>query len=374
MVNSMPALPGQHVVIEGLIDGKWIRRSYTLTSRPGERRREVTVKREQHGVFSSWLFQADDKQLLRISDPGGEVVAGEGSAAIVCLVGGIGVTPGLVMCRTFGKNSNGGGGAPRRVHVDYSVRDLREAICLDEFRGYAAGNPDITFKTRVTAQDGRLGRAEIEGLLKEMPEASFFVCGPAAFETSVSKHLADAGVLPERIKVERFTQAGGAVVAPAASPSVKERPKLPPLAAVELPFKPIKAGEYVDIFDEAKAFLTQVFYENNVLDALPSRLRDVEREIARTGTYTHTYDELSYGCKIAWRNSVYCIGRMFWPAMKVIDVRHLRDEREIFNALVDHLRYATNGGRIRCLTSFFSPTGVHLWNPQIVRYAGLPRA
>jgi nitric-oxide synthase len=363
---AAPALPGQHIVVEGLIDGKWIRRSYTLTSHPSERRfREITVKREQQGIFSSWLFQADDKQLMRVSDPGGEVVAGEDGESIVCLVGGIGVTPGLVMCRTFNKD-----GAGRRVHVDYSVRDLREAICLGEFRGYDAANPNITFKTRVTSTDGRIGRADLEALLKEMPEASFFVCGPTAFEASVSKLLAEVGVAPDRIKVERFTQAGGAVAGPAKPAAVKERPKMPPLAPVEFPFKPIKAGEYVDVFDEAKAFLTQVFYENGVLAALPSRLRDVEKEIARTGTYSHTYDELSYGCKIAWRNSVHCIGRIFWPAMKVIDVRHLRDEREIFNALVDHARYATNGGRIRCLTSFFSPTGVHLWNHQIIRYAG----
>ncbi len=50
------------------------------------------MKREQHGLFSSWLFQPDDKRLIRISDPGGEVVAGESSEPIVCLVSGIGVT------------------------------------------------------------------------------------------------------------------------------------------------------------------------------------------------------------------------------------------------------------------------------------------
>jgi len=361
-----PALPGQHVVLEGLIDGKWVRRSYTLTSHPGERQfREITVKREQHGLFSSWLFQPDDKRLIRISDPGGEVVAGESSEPIVCLVGGIGVTPGLVMCRTFGGNHG-----DRRVHVDYSVNDLRDAICVDEFRGYSAKNPNISFKVRVTSRDGRIGAADLEELLREMPAASFFICGPAAFETTVAKLLAEAGVAPDRIKVETFTQAGAAPVAPRQTAGAKTRPTLPPLKPVEFPFQPVKFGAEVGILEEATAFLTQMFYENGVLAALPSRLRDVEREIARTGTYVQTHDELSYGCKIAWRNSVHCIGRIFWPGMQVIDARHLRDEREIFNALVDHLRYATNGGRIRCLTTFFSPTGVHLWNHQLIRYAG----
>ncbi len=95
------------------------------------------------------------------------------------------------------------------------------------------------------------------------------------------------------------------------------------------------------------------------------------KEIARTGTYVQTHDELSYGCKIAWRNSVHCIGRIFWPGMQVIDARHLRDEREIFNALVDHLRYATNGGAHPVpddllLADRRSSPGTH----QLIRYAG----
>jgi nitric-oxide synthase len=361
-----PALPGQHVVVEALIDDNWIRRSYTLTSHPEERRfREITVKREQHGIFSSWLFQANEKSLMRISDPNGEVVAGEGEDPIVCLVGGIGVTPGLVMCRTFGCE-----GGNRRVHVDYSVRDLREAICLDEFRDYAAKHPNITFNCRVTSKDGRIGLPDLQALLRDLPDATFFICGPSSYENAVSKLVAVAGVSPDRIKVETFTQAGSPVAAPAASAAAKERPSLPPVTPVDFPYKPIRADEHADVFDESRSFLTQVFYENGVLDALPARLREVEKEIAATGSYTQTYDELAYGCKIAWRNSTQCIGRLFWPAMKVIDARHLRDEHEIFEALVSHLRYATNGGRVRCLTTFFAPTGVHLWNHQIVRFAG----
>jgi nitric-oxide synthase len=361
-----PALPGQHVVVQGLIDGKWVTRSYTLTSHPDERAyREITVKREQHGTFSSWLFQADAKQLLRISDPQGDVVAGEDGSSIVCVVGGIGVTPGLVMCRTFGKDAKG-----RRIYVDYSVSDVRDAVCLDEFRAYGANGASIGFNMRVTSQDGRLSRADVDRLVADLPEAMFIVCGPTAFERAVSDLLAAAGVPPERLKVERFTPAGGPVAPSAMTIEAKQRPKMPPLQPVEFPYAPVKVDSGASAFEEARAFLTQVFYENNVLGALPARLREVEAEIGRTGTYTQTYDELSYGCKIAWRNSVRCVGRVFWPAMKTIDVRHLRDETEIFNALVEHLRYCTNGGRIRCLTSFFAPKGLRVWNLRLVRYAG----
>ena len=40
------------------------------------------------------------------------------------------------------------------------------------------------------------------------------------------------------------------------------------------------------------------------------RLREIRREIRRTGTYRHTPEELEFGARVAWRNSSRCIGRL----------------------------------------------------------------
>jgi hypothetical protein len=50
--------------------------------------------------------------------------------------------------------------------------------------------------------------------------------------------------------------------------------------------------------------------------------------------------------KEAWRNSVRCIGRRLWAGLNVIDARSLSDPDEIFEALITHLRKATNGGKL----------------------------
>jgi CRP-like cAMP-binding protein/bacterioferritin-associated ferredoxin len=52
-----PYETGQHVVIQSLIDERFISRTYTLTSHPGEDSYEITVKREPEGYFSGWLFE-----------------------------------------------------------------------------------------------------------------------------------------------------------------------------------------------------------------------------------------------------------------------------------------------------------------------------
>jgi len=78
---------------------------------------------------------------------------------------------------------------------------------------------------------------------------------------------------------------------------------------------------------------------------------------------------------LAWRNSTRCIGRLQWYNLEVCDMRRLSNAEDIFEACVEHLRIATNGGRIRPMITVFAPQvpgqpGIRIWNPQLIRYAG----
>ena len=57
---------------------------------------------------------------------------------------------------------------------------------------------------------------------------------------------------------------------------------------------------------------------------------------------------------MAWRQSSRCIGRLLWKTLIVRDCRELVTPEEILGACVDHLRSATNGGRIRPVMSIFA--------------------
>jgi len=123
-----------------------------------------------------------------------------------------------------------------------------------------------------------------------------------------------------------------------------------------------------DILREAEAYLRLFHQERGLSPLCHERLAHVQAEIERTGTYWQTSDELADGAKIAWRNNTRCIGRLHWHSLHVRDRRHLESEEEIFAALVDHLRFATNGGKIRSTMTIFAPTtpgqpGVRIWNP-----------
>jgi nitric-oxide synthase len=105
------------------------------------------------------------------------------------------------------------------------------------------------------------------------------------------------------------------------------------------------------------------------------RLDEVQAEIMRSGTYRLTEEELSFGAKLAWRNSNRCMGRLFWKSLKVRDRRTLTTAREVFEDALEHLESATNGGKIRAtLTAYATEEegdrGFRILNKQLVRFAG----
>ncbi|WP_034386569.1 nitric oxide synthase oxygenase [Deinococcus sp. YIM 77859] len=119
---------------------------------------------------------------------------------------------------------------------------------------------------------------------------------------------------------------------------------------------------------EAERFLT-LYHDECRRPGLAARLSEVRDEVARTGSYTLTSDELTHGARVAWRNSSRCVGRLPWAGLEVRDLRHVTRPDDVFAFLLAHLHGAFNGGRVRPLVSVFGP-GVRIHNDQLLRYAG----
>ena len=82
------------------------------------------------------------------------------------------------------------------------------------------------------------------------------------------------------------------------------------------------------LLEEAKNFIQTMYGELNYSNHIISkRITEIEKEINQTGTYTHTYEELNYGAKMAWRNSNRCVGRLFWESLNVVDARDIYTEQ-----------------------------------------------
>ena len=197
-----PAKPGQHIVIQAHIDGKWVQRPYTISSAAQETSYyEITMKREPQGFFSNWMFAGNWRDaIIRTSKPQGEYFADLGkSAGIVCLVGGIGVTPSLAMCRSAIRASYRG-----PLHVDYSAQNEKQLAYAKEFKEAADRYKNIKINLRITNRDSHLQAADIKALVAEYPEAHFYICGPKPYQLAIERYLDAARVPTERINIEEF--------------------------------------------------------------------------------------------------------------------------------------------------------------------------
>ncbi|WP_374198120.1 nitric oxide synthase oxygenase [Micromonospora sp. PLK6-60] len=138
-------------------------------------------------------------------------------------------------------------------------------------------------------------------------------------------------------------------------------------------------GAAADVEAEAQDFL-RLFHTERNRPGLAERLAQVREEIALTGSYRHTREELVYGAKVAWRHSVRCVGRVRWAGLKVRDRRNVTTVRGIARELAAHLATGDNGGRIQSVMTVFAPDrpGVgpraRIWNDQLIRYCGHRRA
>lgn len=200
-------IPGQHVTISALIEPHWVERTYTLTSVSGRSDYyEITVKREEMGYFSRWLFNNDNSEpLLRISEPQGDFTFDLAvSAPAIYFAEEIGILPAVAFTRTLIQYSS-----RRQLHIDYSAPTLSQLTFAEEFLMVAEQYSNFTLRTRATDMEGHLSTTEINHLLQSFPNAEFFVCGSKTFITEMKALLRSFHIPLSHIKIEEFTSAGG---------------------------------------------------------------------------------------------------------------------------------------------------------------------
>jgi nitric-oxide synthase len=356
-----PARVGQHVRVEGLIDGRWVGRPYTLTA-AGPDGYELGVKLEEGGLFSRWLAAADDGTIVRVLPPQGELCPEPADRRpLVYAVAGIGVTPAVAAVRRLADR--------RRVTVVYAARSREAAAYLDELEA-AAAEGRIGFELWPSGMKGRLPPAELRRRVAAEAPCEVVLCGPARFNADMAAAL--AGLPDVTVVSESFDhplRGEGSVGRPG---GWRRRPFTPGCpAAGEVPVATTMPDE-----EQAERFLRQFFAEQRPDDDPAPRIAEVREEFAAEGTWRMTIDELGFAARVAWRNASRCVGRLYWQGLHLRDCRHLTDPDAMAEALFDHLRFAFNGGDIRPAITVFAPetagrSGPRIWNPQLLRYAGI---
>jgi ferredoxin-NADP reductase/MOSC domain-containing protein YiiM len=202
-------------------------RSYSLSSPPGADPYRISVKREPHGVASSYLgSRVAPGAILDAAAPRGDFVLGEGTGPVLLISAGIGVTPVLSMLHELADERSDreiwwlyGARGPQEHPFAAEAHDLLTSLPrAHEHVYYSAGTPP---ERRPHAVAGRLTKDTLATL--GLPaSATAYICGPQSFMADMQQALAAAGIDAARIRTELF----GAL--PSINPGLAGQARRPP--------------------------------------------------------------------------------------------------------------------------------------------------
>jgi ferredoxin-NADP reductase/MOSC domain-containing protein YiiM len=185
-------------------------RSYSLSSAPDADSYRISVKREPHGIASSYLTTAlRPGAVLDAAAPRGGFVLDAGTGPVLLISAGIGLTPVLSMLHELADRRS-----DREVWWIHGARRPQEHPLAAEAHGLLASLPNArehVFYSAATPTERRGGNAAPGRLTKDKlvalsipATATAYICGPASFMTDMTGALTAAGIDPARIHTELF--------------------------------------------------------------------------------------------------------------------------------------------------------------------------
>lgn len=223
--GEVPAYrPGQYVSVRVFVPelGLMQPRQYSLSDAPGQDRLRISVKREAAGadtpagrVSNALHDRLEEGGVLDVAPPQGDFhLREEGSAPVVLLSGGVGLTPMVsILNHLVGLNDE------RLIRFVHGCRNNSVHAMRDHVNSIAAERANVrkaVFYEEVGHGDqpGRdydyAGRVDLNAIRDEVivPGADYYLCGPAGFMRAQREALTGLGVPADRIHAEAFGSGG----------------------------------------------------------------------------------------------------------------------------------------------------------------------
>ncbi|WLW59699.1 MULTISPECIES: NO-inducible flavohemoprotein [Achromobacter] len=223
--GEVPAYrPGQYVSVRVFVPelGLMQPRQYSLSDAPGQDRLRISVKREAAGadtpagrVSNALHDRLEEGGVLDVAPPQGDFhLRDEGSAPVVLLSGGVGLTPMVsILNHLVGLNDE------RQIRFVHGCRNNSVHAMRDHVNSIAAERANVrkaVFYEEVGHGDqpGRdydyAGRVDLNAIRDEVivPGADYYLCGPAGFMRAQREALTGLGVPADRIHAEAFGSGG----------------------------------------------------------------------------------------------------------------------------------------------------------------------
>jgi len=203
-------LPGQFLRLSLEIDGKPVKRAYSIASTPTRNSYiEITVKREEHGLVSRYLHdRVNVGDLLNVIAPAGKFTfTSSEHNSIVLIGGGVGITPLMSVARQLTDIA-----WDNEIYFLYTCRTLEEFIFREELNYLQDRNPNLRLVVTLSGATedikgfhrGRITKEFIADSVPKIAGRRVHLCGSPPMAEAVKEMLTELGVQSSEIKFEAF--------------------------------------------------------------------------------------------------------------------------------------------------------------------------
>ena len=206
---------GQHLTLKADIDGKDVRRSYSLCTSPNEQIWSVAVKQIPGGLFSTYvnekLQQGDSLDVMAPSGTFGVECQPDKAKNYLFFAAGSGITPILSMIKSHLANEPEA--TCKLFYVNKTAKSIIFKETLEQLRNSYFGRLEIYYfltkeRRDIALFNGRFDDEKMQVLTKtfiDIPDTNeVFLCGPEEMVHYVSSYLVAAGLPKELIHFELF--------------------------------------------------------------------------------------------------------------------------------------------------------------------------
>jgi ferredoxin-NADP reductase/DMSO/TMAO reductase YedYZ heme-binding membrane subunit len=215
--------PGQYMTLSLHIDGKTVKRSYTVASSPSQRGHvELTIKRNPKGLVSRYMHEelkVGDK--IHVGAPGGKFFFDDlQSKGVVLIAGGVGITPLMSILRYLTDRSWRGS-----IYFINAIRSQNDKIYEAELAHLASRFENLHVLTyfsqstltagvtlpsnRWQEKSGYINAGDLTAFVPGFREYPIFLCGPDPMMQAVRKTVVSMGIPEEQISTEEFVSPRG---------------------------------------------------------------------------------------------------------------------------------------------------------------------
>ncbi|MCK0745221.1 benzoate 1,2-dioxygenase electron transfer component BenC [Chromohalobacter nigrandesensis] len=197
-------LPGQYINIQ--VPGSEETRSYSFSSRPGDKRASFLIRNVPDGLMSGYLTRtATSGDPLTLTGPLGSFYLRDVKRPLLMLAGGTGLAPLLSMLEVLEEK-----GCDQPVHLIYGVSRDEHLVKLDKLDAYAQQLPHFSYTTVVADEASEHPRKgyvthHMDADVLYEGDVDVYLCGPPPMVDAVLKYFREQNIEPVSFHYEKFT-------------------------------------------------------------------------------------------------------------------------------------------------------------------------